>query len=72
VTAREMQRRSAQARWSGLSAAERKAKMSALAKVRWAKTVRDRLGPGPMTDAEAEEYVRQECEAAKRLGEAEK
>ncbi len=40
MTAREMQRRSAKARWSGLSAAERKAKMSALAKARWAKTVR--------------------------------
>lgn len=34
---RAMQRRSADARWSGLSAAERRAKMSALAKARWAK-----------------------------------
>lgn len=34
---REMQRRSAVSRWGGLSAAERKAKMSALAKARWAK-----------------------------------
>jgi hypothetical protein len=37
MTSREMQRRSAKARWSGLSAAERKAQMSALAKTRWAK-----------------------------------
>jgi hypothetical protein len=34
---RAMQRRSADARWSGLSIAERRAKMSALAKARWAK-----------------------------------
>ncbi len=34
---REMQRRSAESRWGGLSAAERKAKMSALAKARWSK-----------------------------------
>jgi hypothetical protein len=34
---REMQRRSAEARWSGLSAEEKRAKMSALAKARWAK-----------------------------------
>ena len=40
MTAREMQRRSAKARWIGLSAAERKAQMSALAKTRWAKTKR--------------------------------
>lgn len=37
---REMQRRSAEARWSGLSAEERAAKMSALAKARWAKSKR--------------------------------
>lgn len=37
---REMQRRSAEARWSGLSAEEKRAKMSALAKARWAKTKR--------------------------------
>lgn len=35
---RDMQRRSAAARWSGLSAEEKRAKMSALAKARWAKT----------------------------------
>lgn len=35
---REMQRRSAEARWSGLSTKEKRAKMSALAKARWAKT----------------------------------
>jgi len=34
---REMQRRSAESRWSGLSAEQRAAKMSALAKARWAK-----------------------------------
>jgi hypothetical protein len=34
---REMQRRSAESRWGGLSAAERKAKMSALSKARRAK-----------------------------------
>ena len=34
---RAMQRRSADARWSGISAAERRAKMSTLAKARWAK-----------------------------------
>jgi hypothetical protein len=32
---RAMQRRSAESRWSGLSAAIRKSKMSALAKARW-------------------------------------
>ena len=37
---REMQRRSAEARWRGLSAEEKRAKMSTLAKVRWAKTKR--------------------------------
>lgn len=37
---REMQRRSAESRWSGLSAEEKRAKMSALAKARWAKTKR--------------------------------
>ena len=34
---RDMQRRSAEARWSGLSAEEKRMKMSALAKARWAK-----------------------------------
>ena len=34
---RQMQRRSAKSRWSGLSAAEKKQRMSALAKRRWAK-----------------------------------
>lgn len=34
---RDMQRRSAEARWGGLSTEERRAKMSALAKARWAK-----------------------------------
>lgn len=34
---REMQRRSAESRWSGLSADEKRMKMSALAKARWAK-----------------------------------
>lgn len=37
---REMQRRSAEARWSGISAKEKRAKMSALAKARWSKTKR--------------------------------
>ena len=37
---REMQRRSAASRWNGLSATERAAKMSALAKARWGKTKR--------------------------------
>ena len=40
MTAREMQRRSAKARWSGKTADERRREMSALAKIRWAKTVR--------------------------------
>jgi len=34
---RDMQRRSAKARWIGISAEEKRAKMSALAKARWAK-----------------------------------
>jgi hypothetical protein len=34
---REMQHRSAKVRWSGLSAAEKRERMSALAKRRWAK-----------------------------------
>ncbi len=34
---RELQRKSADSRWGGLSAAERKKKMSELAKARWAK-----------------------------------
>lgn len=34
---REMQRRSSAARWGGLSAEEKHAEMSALAKARWAK-----------------------------------
>lgn len=37
---REMQRRSVAARWSGISAEEKRVKMSALAKARWAKTKR--------------------------------
>ena len=40
MTAREMQRRSAKARWSGKTAEARRREMSALAKARWAKTVR--------------------------------
>lgn len=40
---REMQRRSAESRWSGLSAEQRAAKMSAIAKARWAKTKRKHL-----------------------------
>ena len=40
MTSREMQRRSAKARWSGKTAKARRREMSALAKVRWAKTVR--------------------------------
>ncbi len=40
MTAREMQRRSAKARWSGKTAEARRHEMSALAKVRWAKTKR--------------------------------
>ena len=34
---RQMQRRSAKARWRGLSAAEKRERMAALAKRRWAK-----------------------------------
>lgn len=34
---RALQRRSAARRWGGLSAEEKRAKMSALAKARWAK-----------------------------------
>ncbi|MDE2098199.1 MAG: hypothetical protein KGL39_13170 [Patescibacteria group bacterium] len=34
---RQMQRRSAKVRWSGLSAAEKRQRMAALAKRRWAK-----------------------------------
>ena len=37
---REMQRRSAESRWSGLSAEQRAAKMLVLAKARWAKAKR--------------------------------
>ena len=40
MTAREMQRRSAESRWSGKTADARRREMSALAKVRWAQTVR--------------------------------
>ena len=40
MTAREMQRRSAKARWSGKTAEARRHEMSALAKARWAKIVR--------------------------------
>ena len=40
MTAREMQRRSAKARWSGKTAEARRREMSALAKSRWAKTKR--------------------------------
>lgn len=34
---RDMQRRSAKARWAGLSAEQKRQKMSAIAKARWAK-----------------------------------
>ena len=40
MTSREMQLRSAKARWSGKTADECRREMSALAKARWAKTVR--------------------------------
>ena len=40
MTSREMQRRSAKARWSGKTAEARRREMSALAKVRWAQTAR--------------------------------
>jgi hypothetical protein len=40
MTAREMQRRSAKARWSGKTAEARRREMSALAKARWSKTKR--------------------------------
>ena len=40
MTSREMQRRSAKARWSGKTAEARRREMSALAKSRWAKTAR--------------------------------
>jgi hypothetical protein len=40
MTAREMQRRSAKARWSSKTAEARRREMSALAKARWAKTTR--------------------------------
>jgi hypothetical protein len=51
MTAREMQRRSAESRWGGLSAAERKIKMSALAKARWEKTVRKPKRAGRLPNA---------------------
>ena len=37
MTAKEMQRRSAKARWSGKTTEARRKEMSALAKARWAK-----------------------------------
>lgn len=40
MTAKEMQRRSAKSRWGGKTAEARRREMSALAKARWAKTVR--------------------------------
>jgi len=40
MTSREMQRRSAKARWSGKTAEARRSEMLALAKARWAKTGR--------------------------------
>jgi hypothetical protein len=40
MTAKEMQRRSAAARWTGKSADEKRAEMSALARARWSKTKR--------------------------------
>ena len=51
---RDMQRRSAEARWSGLSAEQRAAKMSALAKVRWRPKKQKRVARRPndkLTDA---------------------
>ena len=46
MTAREMQRRSAKARWSGKSAEDRRREMSALAKARWAKWQAEKI-PAP-------------------------
>ena len=46
MTAREMQRRSAKARWSGKSAEDRRREMSALAKARWAKRQAEKI-PAP-------------------------
>ena len=40
MTAKEMQRRSAESRWVGKTVEARRREMSALAKVRWAKTAR--------------------------------
>lgn len=42
---RQLQRRSADARWGGLSVAERKSQMSALAKARWAKRPKTKRVP---------------------------
>ena len=39
---RELQRKSADSRWSGMSAEARRAKMSAIAKARWAKNKRSK------------------------------
>jgi hypothetical protein len=40
MTAKEMQRRSSKSRWTGKTTEARRREMSALAKARWAKTVR--------------------------------
>lgn len=46
---RDMQRRSADSRWGGLSAAARKKKMSDLAKARWAKRPKAKSGNDKLT-----------------------
>jgi predicted membrane metal-binding protein len=51
---REMQRRSAEARWNGLSSEEKRAKMSALAKARWAKTKRKPKRPARRSNGRGE------------------
>ena len=54
MTAKEMQRRSSKARWSGKSAETRRREMSALAKTRWAKTIRKPKRAARLPNAAAE------------------
>ena len=53
MTAKEMQRRSAKARWSGKTTEARRREMSALAKVRWAKTARKPKRAARLSNAES-------------------
>ena len=52
---RQMQRRSAEARWSGKTAEERRREMSALAKARWEKTKRKPKRAARLPNAELSE-----------------